>query len=687
MDIGKRICELRRERGWTQSQLAEKLFVTDKAVSKWEQGRGDPELSSVVKLAEIFGVTTDCLLVDKVWEARHVLVTKPKANGIIRIGKSIEAATHAELLNRLLGKNFDGYMKCTYNIDCLNAIWMLRLDGTVGSTGFANVLLDDRRLVERCVLDECPKAAKSVLHQRRYVFEIVNSNYGKRIYVFRGAFEHVPEESDSNTNVWRLVSEMVNFDALTDTNILVQKEKDAEFLRQKWRELEKNLAAEMGTDQAKEIVAALHELYSIYSPDVVDWFANLYDPRIGGYYYSNSARENEGFLPDIESTVFALGSFRGLGMASKFGGDIFAALPPFMKTQVGRFVKGLQDPNGYFYHPQWGKELTDSQKPRRGRDLTMVARIFEWCGISPTYDTPTGIKGDGLLADGTPARMTSRAALPEAHDGGKAFDPVLQDKESFLEYLKGFEIDLDNPNTSYYVGSAFECQATQIAARDKELAAAGADYRLADILAEWFEKYQDPETGIFSKPEHLGVRAINGVLKIAGTYARLEKPFPNAVAAFRSARNTIISDEEPNTVCWVLNPWYSLTVIMNNVAETSRKNNDYAAERQIAELRAEMIKNYPEMIRATARKLKKFRKPDGSFSYLQERTSHISHEMPVAISGTNEGDVNSTNICCAGIVGHIFVMLKQEMIPFFTEADRMRYVAIIEEKERNNNEK
>ena len=683
MEVGKRICELRKEQGWTQAQLAEKLFVTDKAVSKWEQGRGDPELSSIVKLAEVFGVTTDCLLVESAWKSRNVMRMNPKSSKIIRIGKSIEAATHAEFLNRLLGKSYDGYMKCTYNIDLLNVIWMIKLDGAPGATGWANVLTDNGRLVERCVIDNCGKETKSVGHQRRYLFEIVNTNYGKRLYIFRGVFEFLDDESDDKTKVWKLVSEMVNFDALMDTKILIQKGKDAEFLNQKWRELEKNLTAEMGVDQAKEIIVALRELYSIYSPDVVDWFANLYDPKIGGYYFSNSARENEGFLPDIESTMFALGSFRGLGMAGKFNNDIFAALPPFMKTQVGKFVKGLQDPNGYFYHPQWGKEFTDAHKPRRGRDLTMVMRIFEWCGISPTYDTPTGVKGDGLLADGTPAKLSSQAAVPESPDGGKAFDPVLKDKESFLEYLSTFEIDLDNPNTSYEVGSAFECQATQIAARDKELEAAGADYRLADLLAEWFEKYQDPETGIFCKPEHLGLRAINGVLKIASTYSRMGKTLPNAVAAFRSARNVITSDEEPNTVCWVLNPWYSLTVIMDNVATASRKNNDYAAERQIAELRAEMIRNYPDMIRATAKKLKKFRKPDGSFSYLQERTSHLSHEMPVAVSGTNEGDVNSTNICIAGVCGHIFAMLKQEMVPFFTEADRMRYVAIIEEKERN----
>ena len=683
MDIGKRISTLRRERGWTQAQLAEKLFITDKAVSKWEQGRGDPELSSIVKLSEIFGVTTDCLLIDKVWESRNVVSSSPKSNKIIRIGKTIEAATHAELLNRLLDKDFEGYMKCTYNIDLLNTIWMIRLDGTVGPTGWANILIDDKRLIERCTLDECPKVAKNISHQRRYVFEIVNSNYGKRLYIFRGVFELAEEESDDSTRVWRLVSEMVNFMALTDTKILVQKEKDAEYLRQRWRELEKKMAAEMGEGQAKEIVLSLRELYSIYSKDLVDWHANLYDPKVGGYYYSNSARENEGFLPDIESTNFAIGSFAGLGMAGKFDNDPFAALPSYMKNEVGSFIKGLQDPNGYFYHPQWGKEMTDKQQPRRGRDLGMAERLLERCGLSPTYDTPSGVKGDGLLANGTPAPFQSQTAVVDAEPSEKVYSPMLKDKESFLEYLSGFEIKLDEPNTSYEVGSAFECQASEIAARDKELEAAGADYRLADILVEWFSKYQDPETGAFSDKNHLGLRAVNGILKIASAIHRTGRAFPNAVAAFRTATDAILSDEEPNTVCWVLNPWYSLTVIMGNVAATSRKNNDYAAERQIAQIRAEMIKNYPEMVRTTAKKLKKFRKPDGSFSYLQERTSHYSHNMPVAISGTNEGDFNATNICTAGIVGHIFLILKQEMIPFFTEADRLRYIAIIEEKEKN----
>lgn len=54
--VGNRIAERRRNLGLTQKQLAEKLNVTDKAVSKWERGLNFPDLTIVQPLAEILGV-------------------------------------------------------------------------------------------------------------------------------------------------------------------------------------------------------------------------------------------------------------------------------------------------------------------------------------------------------------------------------------------------------------------------------------------------------------------------------------------------------------------------------------------------------------------------------------------------------------------------------------------------------
>ena len=54
--------ELRKEKGLTQSELAEKLGITNKAVSKWETGEAMPDTAQLLPLAEILGVSVDELL-------------------------------------------------------------------------------------------------------------------------------------------------------------------------------------------------------------------------------------------------------------------------------------------------------------------------------------------------------------------------------------------------------------------------------------------------------------------------------------------------------------------------------------------------------------------------------------------------------------------------------------------------
>ena len=59
--MGQIIRRLRKERGLTQEELAEHLGITFQAVSKWENGTGMPDISQVVPIARIFGVSTDVL--------------------------------------------------------------------------------------------------------------------------------------------------------------------------------------------------------------------------------------------------------------------------------------------------------------------------------------------------------------------------------------------------------------------------------------------------------------------------------------------------------------------------------------------------------------------------------------------------------------------------------------------------
>ena len=60
--FGQFILSLRKEKGWTQLELAEKLNVTDKAVSKWERDLSCPDINTISKLANILDVSVDELL-------------------------------------------------------------------------------------------------------------------------------------------------------------------------------------------------------------------------------------------------------------------------------------------------------------------------------------------------------------------------------------------------------------------------------------------------------------------------------------------------------------------------------------------------------------------------------------------------------------------------------------------------
>ena len=60
--FGKTIADLRKEKGMTQAELAEKLGVTDKAVSKWERDLSYPDTALLPRIAELFGLSVDDLM-------------------------------------------------------------------------------------------------------------------------------------------------------------------------------------------------------------------------------------------------------------------------------------------------------------------------------------------------------------------------------------------------------------------------------------------------------------------------------------------------------------------------------------------------------------------------------------------------------------------------------------------------
>lgn len=79
MDIGKTIQAERKKKEWTQAQLASQLFVSRQLISKWETGKGYPDLEQVVQLSELFQLSIDTLLKgDEAMVTELTLATKKK---------------------------------------------------------------------------------------------------------------------------------------------------------------------------------------------------------------------------------------------------------------------------------------------------------------------------------------------------------------------------------------------------------------------------------------------------------------------------------------------------------------------------------------------------------------------------------------------------------------------------------
>ena len=53
MNLGSRIARLRKEKGITQQQLADRIYVADKTISSWESNRTEPNLEMIIKISEI----------------------------------------------------------------------------------------------------------------------------------------------------------------------------------------------------------------------------------------------------------------------------------------------------------------------------------------------------------------------------------------------------------------------------------------------------------------------------------------------------------------------------------------------------------------------------------------------------------------------------------------------------------
>ena len=64
MKLSDKLIELRKEKGWSQEEFAEKLDVSRQAVSRWENETAQPDAQNILRISKLFNVTSDYLLND-----------------------------------------------------------------------------------------------------------------------------------------------------------------------------------------------------------------------------------------------------------------------------------------------------------------------------------------------------------------------------------------------------------------------------------------------------------------------------------------------------------------------------------------------------------------------------------------------------------------------------------------------
>lgn len=75
--LSKKLKEYRSRHNLTQKELAARLFVSDKAISKWERGNGLPDIETLVRLADLLGTPVEELLKEK----KKPTIMNTKVNG------------------------------------------------------------------------------------------------------------------------------------------------------------------------------------------------------------------------------------------------------------------------------------------------------------------------------------------------------------------------------------------------------------------------------------------------------------------------------------------------------------------------------------------------------------------------------------------------------------------------------
>ena len=133
MILADKITELRKKNGWSQEELAEKLDVSRQSISKWESAQSTPDMNRILKMSEIFGVSTDYLLKDSIESlpGEPILPIQEIAEGSARPVSMEESVSFLAYKGVASGRISIGVMMCILSPVLLIVLSSLQEEGII----------------------------------------------------------------------------------------------------------------------------------------------------------------------------------------------------------------------------------------------------------------------------------------------------------------------------------------------------------------------------------------------------------------------------------------------------------------------------------------------------------------------------------------------------------------------------
>lgn len=483
--------------------------------------------------------------------------------------------------------------------------------------------------------------------------------------------------------------------------IAEQKELDAVDEANQWAALEAAAIQKYGTTQGKALTDAFRQYYTIRSDELIVWYANLYDPGIGGFYASTSGKEYDGFLPLIETTGQLIGHLQSHDLFKSQGNSSKNGLPEVIKAQVIYFIKSTQDKSsGYFYNPVIPKSQADATVVRRGRDLSRCTSLLTTLGSNPTYDTPAGTKGDGITPDEywalTGLSDEYKPRVPSSLDdyreyldslttslGGDsaaavsllvadpavslmATDSSVADSEAYLKSHAAFDAYLaskDIDTNPYSVGNEINGTYKLIQQFSSNLGVYTSPegtaeenqpwyegMTLCDMLLKWLNDHIN-EKGLFGSIDpddtdpNKGVKYLNtnGFFKLITIYNALKVAYPKPLLAAQGLLAGIKGDEtSTGNICNVYNAWNALTSLISNVNNYKDSTvTDAEREETLSFINTTLATDGPAAVIKSYNKQLPYRCSDGTFSNsVSNSVKNFPGSLPAGL-GIKEGNVDA----------------------------------------------